>query len=115
MQKRKTVYKLKRKQGPRKALIKMLASELILKESIETSEPKAKAVKPYLEKTITLAKKNTIASKKLLFAKLNKEAVDKATKEIAKRYAQRPGGYTRIVKIKKRHGDNTPIVNIQLV
>lgn len=93
-------YKLGVKPQHRKALVQNLASELIAHGKIRTTETKAKAVKPYVEKLVTLAKNDTIANRRLAFTKLsNKEAVKTLFETVAPKFKQRPGGYTRILKL----------------
>jgi len=93
-------YKLGVKPQHRKALVQNLASEVIIHGKIRTTETKAKAVKPYVEKLVTLAKNDTIANRRLAFTKLsNKEAVKALFEAVAPKFKQRPGGYTRVLKI----------------
>ena len=83
--------------------MRSLARSLILHERISTTEAKAKALRPYVERLVTYAKKNTLASRRLSIAKLDdEEAVKKLFSAIGPRYAERAGGYTRIVKRAKR-------------
>jgi large subunit ribosomal protein L17 len=107
---------LDRKTAPRNALLKNLASSVLMYEKVKTTEAKAKAVRTLVEKSITLAKKNDLASKKKLFATLpQKLAVRKALEVLRERYQERVGGYTRIVKVGQRIGDGAEIVVIELV
>ena len=88
-----------RKAGPRKALMKSLARSLVLEERISTTEAKAKALRPFIERLVTHAKKGTLASRRLTKTRLgDDEAVKKLFDSIGPRYAERKGGYTRIVK-----------------
>lgn len=88
-----------RKSGQRRALIRSLARSLVLEERISTTEAKAKALRPFAERLVTYAKKNTLASRRLTMSKLGSaEATKKLFATIAPRYADRKGGYTRIVK-----------------
>lgn len=108
--------KLARKRGPRKALLRNLAASVILYERIKTTLPKAKEIQPIVEKLITLAKKQDLASKRALEAFLyTTNTVEKLQKEIAPLYADRNGGYTRIIKLGNRPGDNAPVAIIELV
>ncbi len=92
-----------REAGQRRALIKSLARSLVLEERISTTETKAKALRPFVERLVTYAKKNTLASRRLAITKLgDKEAVKKLFGSIGPRYADRKGGYTRVVKRTKR-------------
>jgi large subunit ribosomal protein L17 len=100
-------YKLGVKPQHRKALVQNLSIELITHGKIKTTETKAKAIKPYVEKLVTLAKNDTIANRRLAFTKLNnKEAVKNLFENVAPKFKQRPGGYTRLLKISEtRLGD----------
>ncbi len=92
-----------REAGQRRALIKSLARSLVLEERISTTEAKAKALRPFIERLVTYAKKNTLASRRLTVQKLgDREAVKKLFSTIGPRYEKRAGGYTRIVKRAKR-------------
>ena len=88
-----------RKAGPRAALMKSLARSLVLEERISTTEAKAKALRPLIERLVTYAKTNTLASRRLTKSRLgDDEAVKKLFESIGPRYAERAGGYTPIVK-----------------
>lgn len=101
----------------RRALVRSLARSLILYERISTTEAKAKELRPFVERLVTHAKKNTLASRRLASAKLDdKAAVKKLFDAIAPRYASRAGGYTRIVKRAKRGAnDNRKLAYIAFV
>lgn len=108
--------KLSRKAGPRKALLRGLATSVILYERIKTTLPKAKEAQPIVEKLITLAKKGDITAIRALGAYLyGDNAVQKLVTEIAPIYKDRKGGYTRIVKLGNRPGDNAPVAILELV
>ena len=107
--------KLSRDREERKALFKSLMSSLIIRESIQTSEAKAKAIKPEIEKLITKAKNMEKGARGVLEKSLSNKAFDKIIKEIGPRFAKRQGGYTRIIKLGERFGDNSPLVVIELV
>ncbi len=95
----KKAHTFARKSGERAALMKSLARSLVLHERISTTEAKAKALRPMVERLVTYAKSNTLASRRLTKARLgDDEAVKKLFESIGPRYATRPGGYTRIVK-----------------
>lgn len=100
-------YKLGVKPQHRKALVQGLAVDLIAHGKIKTTETKAKAIKPFVEKLVTLAKNDTVANRRLAFTKLNnKDAVANLFTNVAPKFKQRPGGYTRILKIAEpRLGD----------
>jgi len=117
MRHQKTRKKLSRDSAHRKSLLMNLSKELIEHERIKTTEAKAKAVKPEIEKLITLAKKDTLHARRQALSTLaqDKFAVHKLFVEVAPRYAERPGGYTRILKIGQRAGDATEMVFLELV
>jgi large subunit ribosomal protein L17 len=108
--------KFGRERNVRKALLRSLASNLILKGKIETTEPKAKEIRSYVEKLVTRGKKQTLASQKMLIEKLGTMGpVRKLVKDISPKYADRKGGYTRIVKTAPRAGDGSPMAIIEFV
>jgi len=117
MRHQKTRKKLSRDSAHRKSLLMNLSKELIEHERIKTTEAKAKAVKPEIEKLITLAKKDTLHARRQALSTLaqDKFAVHKLFVEVAPRYAERPGGYTRILKLGQRAGDATEMVFLELV
>jgi large subunit ribosomal protein L17 len=93
-----------------------LVASLIAAEGIVTTEAKAKALRPVAEKMITKAKKGGLHNHRQVVAFLgDKEMASKLFEEIGPRYADRPGGYTRILKLGPRHGDNAPMARIELV
>ena len=100
----------------RKALFKNMLNSLIKYEQIITTLPKAKELKPKIDKVITLGKKNNLQSKKNLFTKLqDKDSVDKLTKTLSQRYTKRSGGYSRVVRVGFRYGDHAPMAIIELL
>ena len=108
--------KLNRTSGHRKALLKNMLNSLIKYEQITTTLPKAKFLKPQADKIITLGKKETLQTTKLLMKKLqNIQSTNKVKKTLSKRYEKRKGGYTRIVKAGFRYGDNSPMAIIEFV
>ena len=108
--------KLGRTSAHRKALFRNLVGALILRERISTTMAKAKELRGKVEKTITLGKKGTLHARRQAFKLApQKETVQKVFGPLAERYAKRPGGYTRIIKIGPRKGDNAPMVFIELV
>ena len=115
MKKLKKGRKLKRNQGSRKALFKSLATAIVLKEKIITTEAKAKEIKPFLEKLITAAKKNDLASKKKIHSIFSDQAAKKIINKIAPKYANRKGGYLRIIKLGFRKNDAAKIAKIEFV
>lgn len=99
-----------------KAMMGNLVSSLIAAEAIVTTEAKAKAMRPIAEKMITKAKKGGLHNHRQIIAYLrDQEIADKLMEDVGPRYADRPGGYTRILKIGPRYGDNAPMVRIELV
>lgn len=109
--------KLGRDSAHRKSLMTNLSKELIDHERIKTSQAKAKAAKPEIEKLITLAKRGDLHARRQALSTLrnDKFAVHKLFEEIAPRYAERPGGYLRIIKIGPRKSDSTEMVFLELV
>ena len=108
--------KLNRTSEHRKALIKNMLNSLIKYEQITTTLPKAKVLKPQADKIITLGKKDTLSNTKTLISKLQDEAsASKIRKTLSKRYENRKGGYTRIIKAGFRYGDNAPMAVIEFV
>ena len=109
-------YKLKRDTGARKALLRNLATSVIDVERVVTTVPKAKAVKPIVEHLITLAKKDTLHSRRQAAAVLNTpKSVKKLFDTLGTRFGQRNGGYTRIVRLGPRKGDGAEQAMIELV
>jgi large subunit ribosomal protein L17 len=108
--------KLQRKSGHRAALLRNMAAALIKHEQILTTTPKAKELRPYVEKLITLAKRGGLSNRRLAHSRLMDETQEKKLFEVlAERYAAREGGYTRIVKAGIRASDAAPIAYIELV
>ena len=108
--------KLNRTSEHRKALIKNMLNSLIKYEQITTTLPKAKVLKPQADKIITLGKKDNLQNTKTLFSKLqDSKSTNKVKKTLSKRYQNRKGGYTRIIKAGFRYGDNAPLAIIELV
>jgi len=107
---------LDRKAAPRRALLKNLAASLVLYEKIKTTEAKAKTMRPMVERLITIGKKGGLTAKRTLSAKIpDKNAVKKILEVYVPRYAERKGGYTRIIKLGYRKGDSAKIVQIEFV
>ena len=108
--------KLNRTSEHRKALIKNMLNSLIKYEQIKTTLPKAKFLKPQADKIITLGKKETLQTTKMLVSKLQDiKSANKVKKTLSKRYQDRKGGYTRIIKAGFRYGDNAPMAIIEFV
>lgn len=116
MRHNKAINHLGRKSGHRKALLANMATSLILHKRIETTVAKAKALKVYVEPLITKSKEDTTHSRRIVFSYLkNKEAVTELFRTIAPKIAERPGGYTRVLKTGFRHGDGADMALIELV
>jgi large subunit ribosomal protein L17 len=117
MRHQKTRNKLRRDSAHSKSLLMNLSKEIIEHERIKTTEAKAKAVKPEIEKLITLAKRGDLHARRQALSTLSQDkfAVHKLFVEVAPRYAERPGGYTRILKLGPRRSDSTEMVFIELV
>ena len=108
--------KLNRTSEHRKALFKNMLNSLIKYEQITTTLPKAKELKPKIDKVITLGKRKDLQSKKNLFSKLdNKSSVDKLVKTLSQRYEKRNGGYCRVIRAGYRYGDDAPMAIIELI
>lgn len=116
MRHRKNKVTLDRSNDARKALMRGLVTSIILYENVNTTLAKAKAVRPIVEKLITTGKKKDLQTRRQLMKTLTVEsAVNKVLEELGPRYAERPGGYTRIIKLGNRKGDGAEIAQIQLV
>ena len=108
--------KLNRTSEHRKALLKNMLNSLIKYEQIKTTLPKAKFLKPQADKIITLGKKETLQTTKILVSQLQDiKSATKVKKTLSKRYENRKGGYTRIIKAGFRYGDNAPMAIIEFV
>lgn len=108
--------KLNRTSSHRKALFKNLAQALIKNEQIKTTLPKAKELRPVVEKLITLAKKGTLAARRQAVAQIqDQDSVSKLINTLGQRFLSRAGGYTRILKAGFRYGDNAPMAIIEFV
>ena len=116
MRHRKSGRQLNRNSSHRKAMFSNMAGSLVKHEIIKTTLPKAKELRRVIEPLITLAKTDSVANRRLAFARTrDKEVVGKLFSEIGPRFADRPGGYTRILKCGFRAGDNAPMAYIELV
>ena len=111
-----TVRKLGRETVQRRALLRSLAESLLSRGKIVTTEAKAKELRPFVEKLITRGKSEALDSRRLLLSKLgNRTVVKKMVEEISKKYKDRKGGYTRIIKQSPRLGDGSKMALIELV
>ena len=116
MRHQKTGRKLNRDSAHRAAMFRNMVASLIKSELIKTTLPKAKELRRFAEPLITLAKTDSVANRRLAFARLrDKVAVGKLFVDIAPRYQQRPGGYLRILKCGFRAGDSAPMAYVELV
>ena len=116
MRHRKSGSKLGRESSHRAAMLKNMSASLFKEELIRTTLPRAKELRRHAEPLITLSKDDSVANRRLAFARLrDKEAVGKLFNELGTRYANRPGGYLRILKCGHRPGDNAPMAFVELV
>ncbi len=115
MKKKKKGRKLSRERDQRKALKKSLARSLFIKERIKTTEAKAKDLRPWAEKCITKAKKGGLSNRRHLLRFFDQKTVNKMIDELGPRYKDRPGGYTRILKLGPRKSDGAEMALIELV
>ncbi|TSE24531.1 50S ribosomal protein L17 [Tepidimonas aquatica] len=108
--------KLNRTSAHRQAMLRNMANSLLKHEAIKTTLPKAKELRRVVEPLITLAKNPTVANRRLAFSRLrDRDTVVKLFNELGPRYQTRPGGYTRILKMGFRVGDNAPMAYMELV
>ena len=116
MRHRNTVKTLDRKSAARKMLMRNLVTSFVLYEKIETTEAKAKAVKPIVEKFITKSKKDDLATRRQLLSFFtDKNAVNKMLEVVGPKYKDRAGGYTRIIRLAPRQGDGAQMVKLELI
>ena len=116
MRHRKSGRQLNRNSSHRQAMFKNMAGSLVKHEVIKTTLPKAKELRRVIEPLITMAKEDSVANRRLAFARTgDKEVVGKLFNELGPRYEARPGGYTRILKCGFRAGDNAPMAYVELV
>ena len=116
MRHRKSGRQLNRNSSHRQAMFKNMAGSLVKHEVIKTTLPKAKELRRVIEPLITMAKEDSVANRRLAFARTgDKEVVGKLFNELGPRYEARPGGYTRILKCGFRAGDNAPMAYVDLV
>jgi large subunit ribosomal protein L17 len=117
MRHRKEGKKFSRKTGQRRAFIRSLANNVIKRERVETTVTRAKAIRPVVEQAVTLAKKESLASRRLLLSRFNDPSVvKKLMDDLGPRYKTRPGGYTRIIKSGKvRKRDGVQVATIEFV
>jgi large subunit ribosomal protein L17 len=116
MRHRKSGRQLNRNSSHRQAMFKNMAGSLVKHEVIKTTLPKAKELRRVIEPLITLAKQDSVANRRLAFARTgDKEVVGKLFNELGPRYDARPGGYSRILKCGFRAGDNAPMAYVELV
>jgi len=107
--------KLSMKKGPRLALLRTLVNSFVLHEKIQTTEARAKELRPIAEKMVTRAKVDNVANRRLLATKLTPKMVKKMFEEVAPRYKERQGGYTRILKLGPRNSDGARIAIIEFI
>jgi large subunit ribosomal protein L17 len=110
------ITKLSREKGQREALVVSLANALIISDKMKTTEAKAKAIRPFIERLVTKAKANSLASRRLVLSRLkNETSVKKLFTTIAPKYATRAGGYVRIIKLPVRKSDGAKMAHIEFV
>lgn len=107
--------KLSMKKGPRLALLRTLVNSFVLHEKIQTTEARARELRPIAEKMVTRAKVDNVANRRLLATKLTPKMVKKMFEEVAPRYKERQGGYTRILKLGPRNSDGAKIAIIEFI
>ena len=116
MRHRKAYRKLNRTPAHRRAMFSNMACSLIEHEQIRTTLPKAKALRPYVERLVTLGKRGDLHARRLALSRIRQtDAVGKLFSTLAPRYASRSGGYTRIVRAGFRYGDNAPMAVIEFI
>jgi len=108
--------KLNRTSSHRKAMFANMATALIMNEQIKTTLPKAKALRPIVERLVTKARNGTLAARRDIISRIrDKDAAEKLMSILATRYKERPGGYTRVVKAGFRYGDRSPVAYIEFI
>lgn len=115
MNKGNKLHKLGRNRAQRKALLRSLANDLIVRGAIKTTEAKAKALQPFVERMVTHSKKGSLASRRYVLRFLTKKATNSLFESIAPTYSDRVGGYTRIIKAPTRSSDVSSMAIIELV
>ncbi len=115
MNKQKKGRKFNRKRDQRKALLKTMATSLILRGKIKTTEAKAKELSPYIEKKITKAKKDSVATLRYLRTYFSERTAKKLMQEVAPKYKERNGGYTKVIKLGQRKSDSANMAIIELI
>lgn len=116
MKHRKSIRIFGREKGQREALIKSLASSLIIRGKIKTTEAKAKSLRPFVEKLITKSKHDTLSSRRLLESRLgSKSLAIQLVEKVGPKYKERNGGYTRITKLPPRMSDSAKMAQIELI
>ena len=99
----------------RKALLNSLARSLVIHQKLETTEPKAKELRPFIEKIVTQGKNDSVAKRRLMVEKIGKTASKKVADVFAKQYEDRKGGYTRITKLGRRSSDGSKMAIIEFI
>ncbi|MBI3335841.1 MAG: 50S ribosomal protein L17 [Candidatus Portnoybacteria bacterium] len=115
MKKGKVGRKFHRERDQRKAFLKSLARNLVWSQRLRTTQARAKELRPFIEPLVTKAKKGNLANIRLLKKYFDDQTVFKLSKEIGPRYIERPGGYTRIIKLPPRRGDGAKMAIIEFV
>ncbi len=99
----------------RKALLRSLAQSLVVREKIQTTAAKAKELRPFVEKLITRSKNGTVANRRFLINQLGEQGAKKLIDTVGPKFKERPGGYTRIIKLPRRVSDGSAMARIELV
>ncbi|PSO44262.1 MAG: 50S ribosomal protein L17 [Parcubacteria group bacterium SW_4_49_11] len=115
MNKGKKVTKLKRSREQKEALLRSLSNDLVMRGALRTTEKRAKALRPYVERLITKARRGDLASRRYVAQVLEDKATSHLCDEVAPQYRERPGGYTRIIKAPQRESDQSKMAIIELV
>jgi large subunit ribosomal protein L17 len=115
MRHRKAGFTLDRTRAPRVAMLRQLATSLIVHERITTTFAKARAVRPLVETAITRSRKPTLAARRQLLKNFSPKTVDRLLTQLGPRFAERPGGYTRMTKRGPRKGDGASVVTLEFV
>lgn len=115
MRHRKKGRKFGRTRNQRRALLRNLASDLVMRERIATEEAKAKELRPLVEKMVTIAKRGALSSRRVLASRLSRAAAEKLVKTTAPYYGERHGGYTRIIKLGPRKSDSSRRAIIEFI
>jgi large subunit ribosomal protein L17 len=107
--------KLSRESGQRRALLRSLARSLVIREKINTTEAKAKELRPFVEKMVTRGKNGTVATRRFLTGQIGPEAGKKIVDTLSPKFKERAGGYVRIIRMPRRISDGSPMAHVEFV